>query len=126
MPANFLHGIEITEVSTGPVPVTVVNSAVIGLIGTAPQWLVAANAAVLPPSPNTPVLVGSSRAASQFGPLTRGYTIPYALSAIQAQGAGSVIVVNVFNPAIHQTTKVPAIFNLPASGTQVINLGQMG
>jgi phage tail sheath protein FI len=126
MPANFLHGIEITEVSTGPVPVTVVNSAVIGLIGTAPQWLVAANAPVLPPSPNTPVLVGSSRAASQFGPLTRGYTIPYALSAIQAQGAGSVIVVNVFNPAVHQTTKAPAIFNLPASGMQVVNLGQMG
>jgi phage tail sheath protein FI len=126
MAANFLHGIEITEVSSGPVPVTVVNSAVVGLIGSAPQWMVAASAAVLPPSPNTPVLVGSSLAASQFGPLVRGYTIPYALAATQAQGAGSVIVVNVFDPGVHQTTVAPAVFNMPASGTQVVNLGQMG
>ena len=126
MAANFLHGIEITEVNSGPVAVTVVNSAVIGLIGAAPQWTVASTAAVLPPSPNTPVLVGSSLAGSQFGSLVRGYTIPYALAAIQAQGSGQVIVVNVFDPAVHQTTVAPAIFNMPAAGTQVVNLAQMG
>ena len=126
MPASFLHGIEITEVTTGPVPVTVVNSAVIGLIGSAPQWTVAASAAVLPPSPNTPVLVGSKLSASQFGSMVRGYTIPQALNAIQSQGSGQVIVVNVFNPALHQTTVAPAAFSMPASGTQVVNLGQMG
>ncbi len=126
MPANFLHGIEITEVNNGPVPVTVVNSAVIGLIGSAPQWMVPSTAAVLPPAPNTPVLVGSSLGASQFGPLVRGYTIPYALAAIQAQGAGQAIVVNVFNPAVHQTVVTPAVFNMPASGTQVVNLARMG
>lgn len=126
MPANFLHGIEVTEVNSGPVPVTVVNSAVIGLIGTAPQWAVSGNNAVLPPGPNTPVLVGSSLAASQFGPLVRGYTIPYALAAIQAQGAGQLIVVNVFDPSVHQTTVAPAVFNMPATGVQVANLQQMG
>ncbi len=126
MAANFLHGIEIVEVNNGPVPVSVVNSAVVGLIGTAPQWMVSASAAVLPPGPNTPVLVGSSVSASQFGPLVRGYTVPYALAAIQAQSAGQVIVVNVFDPAVHQTTKASAIFNMPASGTQVVNLVQMG
>ncbi|MGH7056424.1 MAG: phage tail sheath family protein [Acetobacteraceae bacterium] len=127
MPANFLHGIEVTEVSSGPVPVTVVNSAVIGLIGTAPQWMVAADAAVLPPaSANTPTLIGSSRGASQFGPLVRGYTIPYALAAIQAQGAAQVIVVNVFDPSTHQTTVSATTFTMPATGNQVINLKQMG
>lgn len=127
MPASFLHGIEVTEVASGPVPVTVVNSAVIGLIGTAPQWMVAANAAVLPPGPNVPVLSGSSRADSEFGPLVRGYTIPYALNAIRAQGASAqVIVVNVFNPSVHQTVVPSATFTLPASGNQVINLKQMG
>ena len=126
MTANFLHGIEITEVSSGPVPVTVVNSAVIGLIGTAPQWTVASGAPVLPPSPNTPVLVGSKLAASQFGSLVQGYTIPRALDIMQAQGAGSIIVINVFDPAAHQTTVVPATFALPATGTQVVNLARMG
>jgi Bacteriophage tail sheath protein len=126
MAVNFLHGIEVTEVTSGPVPVTVVNSAVIGLVGSAPQWLVPATNPILPPAPNTPTLVGSSLAASQFGPLTRGYTIPYALSAIQQQGAAQVIVVNVFNPSIHQTTVPAATFTMPASGAQVVNLAQMG
>ncbi|MGH7049158.1 MAG: phage tail sheath family protein [Acetobacteraceae bacterium] len=125
MPANFLHGIEITEVRTGPVPITVVNSAVIGLVGTAPQWA-AGSGSPTPPSPNTLTLVNSAMSASQFGPLMRGYTIPYALAAILAQGSGQIIVVNVFNPATHQTVVAPAAFNMPASGVQVVNVKQMG
>ena len=101
MPASFLHGIEVLEVDSGPVPVTVVKSAVIGLVGTAPSWAVAAPASV--PAINTPTLVSSARDAANFGPLVRGYTIPYALAAIQNQGAGQAIVVNVFrsDPAFH-------------------------
>ena len=38
MPASFLHGIETIETSTGPVPITVVKSSVIGLVGSAPLW----------------------------------------------------------------------------------------
>src|ERR1700736_5101090 len=38
MPASFLHGIETIEIATGPVPITVVKSAVIGLVGSAPLW----------------------------------------------------------------------------------------
>ncbi|MDA8051036.1 MAG: phage tail sheath subtilisin-like domain-containing protein [Rhodospirillales bacterium] len=125
MPANFLHGIEVTEVTTGPVPVTVVNSAVIGLVGSAPQWA-AASGAPVPPNPDTPTLSGSTLADSQFGPLVRGYTIPRALNAIRAQGSGQVIVVNVFNPAVHQTVVAATAFSMPASGTQVVNLKQMG
>jgi Bacteriophage tail sheath protein len=132
MPANFLHGIEVTEIKTGPVPVTVVNSAVIGLVGTAPQWATSAANGIQPPAaPNTPTLVSSRLGAAAFGPLMRGYTIPYALNAIQTQntnggGAGQVIVVNVFNPATHQTVVTPATFAMPATGTLVVNLKQMG
>ncbi|MGH7068281.1 MAG: phage tail sheath family protein, partial [Acetobacteraceae bacterium] len=127
MPANFLHGIEITEVKTGPVPITVVNSAVIGLVGTAPQWAVPATSSVQPGSvANTPTLVNSASSASQFGPLVRGYSIPYALAAILAQGSGQIIVINVFNPSVHQTSVASTIFAVPASGTQVVNLKQMG
>jgi len=83
MPASFLHGIEVLEVDNGPVPVTVVKSAVIGLVGTAPSWAVQTPATA--PAVNTPALVSSARDAANFGPLVRGYTIPYALAAIQNQ-----------------------------------------
>ena len=96
MPASFLHGVEVIEVPIGPVAVTVVKSAVIGLVGTAPSWAVSAPSVAV--APNTPALVSSALDAANFGPIVRGYTIPYALAAIQAQGAGQVIVVNVFNP----------------------------
>ena len=38
MSASFLHGIETIETTVGPLPVTVVKSAVIGLIGSAPMF----------------------------------------------------------------------------------------
>lgn len=122
MPASFLHGVEVIEVPNGPVPVTVVKSAVIGLVGSAPAWAVAGPAVA--PAPNVPTLVSSALDSANFGPLIRGYSIPYALAAIQAQGAGQAIVVNVFDPTIHftQVTAVAATFN--SQGT--LNLGHMG
>jgi Bacteriophage tail sheath protein len=122
MPASFLHGVEIIEVGSGPVPVTVVKSAVIGLVGTAPTWAVAAPAAA--PAVNAPTLVSSALDAANFGPLVQGYTIPYALNAIQAQGAGQVIVVNVFDPTKHFTAVAAAPYTFNALGA--INLGHMG
>src|SRR5581483_12182744 len=41
MPASFLHGIEVFEFNAGPVPIQVVNSAVLGLVGSAPLFAVA-------------------------------------------------------------------------------------
>ncbi len=122
MPASFLHGVEVIEVPNGPVPVTVVKSAVIGLVGTAPTWAVASPtvAAAL----NTPTLVSSALDAAQLGPLVRGYTVPYALAAIQAQGAGQAIVVNVFDPSRHFTAIAATAFTFNTQGA--INLGHMG
>ena len=121
MPASFLHGVEVLEVATGPAPITVVKSSVIGLVGTAPCWALPAGAAV--PAINTPTLVGSAQAAAQFGPVVQGYTIPYALNAILAQGAGQAIVVNVFDNTRH-TTDLVASQTFSAAGA--INLGHMG
>ncbi|HZC45433.1 MAG TPA: hypothetical protein VE243_03095, partial [Candidatus Acidoferrum sp.] len=101
MPASFLHGVEVIEVPNGPVPVRVVKSAVIGLVGTAPEWAV--TSPTVAAAINTPTLVSSALDAAKFGPIVRGYSIPYALAAIQAQGAGQVIVVNVFDPSRHFT-----------------------
>ncbi len=122
MPASFLHGVEVIEVPNGPVPVTVVKSVVIGLVGTAPSWAVESPSVAV--APNTPALVSSARDAANFGPIVQGYSIPYALAAIQAQGAGQAIVVNVFNPAVHFTAIAATAFTFNAQGA--INLGHMG
>lgn len=121
--AAFLHGVEVTEVTSGPLPVTVVKSAVIGLVGTAPIWDVSN-----PPALQTPTLVSSAVDAAQFGPLIQGYTIPYALAAIQAQGAGQAIVINVFNPAVHTSAvaATPYTFSTAAGSAGTISLGHMG
>src|SRR3984957_12643145 len=122
MPASFLHGVEIIEVPNGPVPVTVVKSAVIGLVGTAPAWAVASP--IVAAALNTPTLVSSALDAAKFGPLGRGYPIPYALAAIQAQGAGQAIVVNVFDPTRHYTAIAATAFSFNTQNA--INLGHMG
>ena len=71
-----------------------------------------------------PALVSSARDAANFGPIVQGYSIPYALAAIQEQGAGQAIVVNVFNPGIHFTAIAATAFTFNAQGA--INLGHMG
>ncbi|KMN33075.1 tail protein [Chromobacterium sp. LK1] len=92
MAANYLHGVETIEVERGPRPVRTVKSAVIGLIGTAPIGAV-----------NTVTLTLSEKDAAVFGPQLPGFTIPQALDAIYDHGAGTVIVINVLDPAIHKT-----------------------
>jgi hypothetical protein len=90
MPASYLHGVETIAVTSGARPVNVVKSAVILLVGTAPTGPI-----------NTPTLVMSDVDAAQFGTFTAGYTIPYALDGIFDQGAGLVVVVNVYDPVKH-------------------------
>ncbi|PTU70306.1 phage tail sheath subtilisin-like domain-containing protein [Chromobacterium haemolyticum] len=92
MAANYLHGVETIEVERGPRPVRTVKSAVIGLIGTAPIGAV-----------NAVTLTLSEKDAAVFGPQLPGFTIPQALDAIYDHGAGTVIVINVLDPAIHKT-----------------------
>ena len=90
MPANYLHGIETTEVERGPRPVRVVKSAVIALVGTAPVGPV-----------NEVTLCLNDTHAAQFGAHQSGFSIPEALQGIYDFGAGTVLVVNVLDPAIH-------------------------
>ncbi|TWC18636.1 hypothetical protein FBY06_11492 [Pseudomonas sp. SJZ085] len=92
MPANYLHGIETTEIERGPRPIRVVKSAVIALVGTAPTGSI-----------NELTLCLNDTDAAQFGPHTTGYSIPEALDGIHDFGAGTVLVVNVLDPAIHST-----------------------
>lgn len=101
MSANFLHGIESIEVEKGPRPIRTVKSAVVGLIGTAPIGAL-----------NTSTVVLSDRQAAQFGPKLSGFSIPQALDAIFDQGSGTVIVINVLDPATHKTAVVDEVVTL--------------
>ncbi|MEI7475355.1 MAG: phage tail sheath subtilisin-like domain-containing protein [bacterium] len=100
MPANFLHGVETIEITKGARPIRTVKTAVIGLVGTAPVDTIETEFKTV----NQPVLITNEKdAAKYFGQPTSGFTIPSALNAIFDQGAGIIIVINVFNPDIHPT-----------------------
>lgn len=108
MPANYLHGVETIEIERGPRPVRTVKSAVIGLIGAAPIGAV-----------NVATLSLSEKDAAAFGPQLPGFTIPQALDAIYDHGAGTVIVINVLDPAIHKTAVANEAVTFDASTDRV-------
>lgn len=109
MAANYLHGVETIEVERGARPVRTVKSAVIGLIGTAPM---------APEAAHTPVLCLSEKDAAAFGPQLAGFTIPQALNAIYDHGAGTVVVINVLDPAVHKTAVAGEAVTLDAATGQ--------
>lgn len=98
MPASFLHGVETIEIEKGARTIKTVKTAVVGLVGTAPIQDVDEDFRTV----NEPTLIlNEIDAVKYFGKSTLGYTIPQALQAIFDQGAGVVIVVNVFDPEKH-------------------------
>jgi phage tail sheath protein FI len=100
MPASFLHGVETIEIEKGARTIRTVKTAVIGLVGTAPMEDVDAEFRTV----NEPTLIlNEIDAVKYFGKHKAGFTIPQALKAIFDQGAGIVIVVNVFNPETHDS-----------------------
>ncbi|MBA1271596.1 MULTISPECIES: phage tail sheath subtilisin-like domain-containing protein [Pseudomonas] len=92
MSANYLHGIETTEVERGPRAIRVVKSAVIALVGTAPIGPI-----------NELTLSQTEVDDAKFGPDLEGFSIAEALAGVHAFGAGTVLVVNVLDPAIHRS-----------------------
>jgi Bacteriophage tail sheath protein len=84
MPEQFLHGVEVIEIDTGTRPIRTVRSAVIGMVGTAPD----ADAAKFPL--NTPVLIAGKR--GDAAGLGDAGTLMPAIDDVFDQ-AGAVIVV---------------------------------
>ena len=100
MSANFLHGVETIEVEKGGRSIKSVKTAVIGLVGTAPIYEITEENQTV----NEPTLITSDTdAVKYFGSVKSGYSIPAALDAIIDQGTGIIIVVNVFDPALHNS-----------------------
>jgi phage tail sheath protein FI len=87
MPASFLHGVEIIDVTNGPIPVRTLRSSVIGIVGTAPD----ADETAFPL--NTPVLIAGSR--TEAAKLGAAGTLPDAIEAILLQAGAAIVVVRV-------------------------------
>lgn len=111
---GFLHGVRTREQPAGVLPVPTVPAAIIGIIGTAPiQALADPDLATV----GRPVLLTSDADTTpNFGPDVSGYTLPAALGDLYREGAGVVIAINVFDPAVHKTA-VPGADRAIATGT---------
>lgn len=89
----YHHGTETKRVNGGSVPVTTVDGAIIGIVGTAPVGAV-----------NELKLCLTKKDFAQFGNLyDKGYTLPDALDILSRYQAGQVYVVNVLDPVKHRT-----------------------
>ena len=94
MSAAFHHGSETIRVNGGSVPVSQVDGAIIGIVGTAPVG-----------EPNKLKLCITKKDFAQFGDVKdRGYSLPEALDILSRYAAGQVYVVNVLDPSKHRTT----------------------
>ncbi len=111
MPTDFLHGVEVIEIDTGPRPIRTVRSAVIGLVGTAPD----ADPEVFPL--NTPVVIAGSRLeAAKLDTVGNGAgTLPTAMDAIFDQIGALVIVVRVEEGADSDETLANIVGGVDAS-----------
>jgi phage tail sheath protein FI len=87
MPEQFLHGVEVVEIDSGPRPIRTVRSSVIGLIGTAPE----ADDDQFPY--HMPVLIaGSRKEAAGLGSVG---TLPAAIDDIFDQTGAMIVVIRV-------------------------------
>jgi len=106
---SYLHGVETIEIAKGLKPVMTPPTAVVALVGIAPNFL----------GENTegkPTIVTNYTQAAKFGPDVPGYNIPNALKRILGYGTAQVIVVDVFDPSRH-TKEVTA---------EVVTIGESG
>ncbi|WP_375626899.1 phage tail sheath subtilisin-like domain-containing protein [Bartonella sp. MU37NMGALS] len=112
MAIGFLHGVEVVEVDDGTRPLRTVQSAVIGIVGTAPD----ADEQAFPL--NTPVLVtGSlSQAAKLDKTGKRQGTLPNALDLIFKQVGAIVVVVRVNEGDNENATLTNVIGGVNANG----------
>ncbi len=101
MTASYLHGVETIEVEKGIRPVRQVKTAVIGIPVIAPIYELATEYKSVN---DLKIIRNMNDAATYFGSDKDGYTAYKTFEAIFNQGYGTVIAINVFNPATHKTS----------------------
>ena len=109
---QYLHGAELLEIDSGPRPIRTVNSAVLGIIGTAP------NADPIKFPLNTPVILAGSRreaaALRDAAGLDGGGTLPEAVDAILDQAGALLVVVRVAK----ETTDAGTLVNVLGTSSE--------
>jgi len=118
MSTAFLHGVQTLDIA-GPRSIQTPPTAVIEIVGTAPVFLATGTV-------NTPTQVLGDTDAAAFGPNLPGYTIPSALNAILDFGAAQIVVINVFDPAIHKTDVAMETLTLGVDKTATLASGAGG
>jgi phage tail sheath protein FI len=111
--STYHHGVRVIEVTEGTRPIRTVNTAVVGIVGTAPS----ADPSVFPL--NTPVLIAGSRTkAAKLDTLGTGLgTLPGSMDAIFDQIAPMIVVVRVEEGADDAATQSNVIGTVDAAGT---------
>ncbi len=113
MPADYHHGVRVIQTVEGTRPIRTVNTAVIGIVGTAPD----ADNTIFPL--NTAVLVAGSRTdAAALDTVGDGAgTLPAAMDAIFDQIAPYMVIVRVEEGADEAETTTNVIGTVEADGT---------
>lgn len=102
---TFHHGTETKRENGGSVPVSTVDSAIIGIVGTAPIGVV-----------NELTLCQTTKDFAKFGTiLNQGFTLPDAFDVLARYASGKVYVVNVLDPARHRTTITDEVLTLDSN-----------
>jgi len=100
----IFHGVDVVDVPSGGGSIPTAATSIIGLIGYAPRG-----------AKQTLTICNTTNDDSQFGVAVEGFSIPRALTAIRANGGGTVVVVNVFDYA-SMTATVTAETHTTANG----------
>jgi phage tail sheath protein FI len=103
MPEQFLHGVEVVEIDSGPRPIQTVRSSVIGLVGTAPD----ADADRFPY--HTPILIAGKRSDAKG--LGSTGTLPGAIDDVFDQTGALIVLIRVpdDNAAEDTATDISAV-----------------
>src|SRR5574337_285769 len=109
MPADYHHGVRVVEISEGVRPIRVINTAIIGIVCTAPD----ADAAYFPL--DTPVLITSVLTA--LGKAGTAGTLAKTLDAIADQGAPVIVAVRVA-PGLDEAATNAAVIGTVTAGGQ--------
>lgn len=135
MPEQFLHGVQVLEVTDGPRPIRTVNSAVIGLVGTAPDAEAAVAASVTLGTGTNALTFVADAAGIAGNEISVRLRNPGAINAtLSVSLTGKAITVNLatdgtgaitstaalIKTALDANTGIAALVNVTSGGTGVV------
>ena len=110
MPEQFLHGVQVVEITDGPRPIRTVNSAVIGLVGTAPSAEAAVAASVTLGTGTSALTVTAAQAGIEGNAISVRLRNPGTNSAsLSVALDGKAITVSLATNSSGEITSTPAL-----------------